>query len=214
MRIFNEYNLHNSRLREGIKSNQSNWEDCTMYVQDLISPEINITVEITKEEADNFKEMCRMLAYSSIHIDACVLLSDLRLASNWNTVLPVEKSFIELSEASLQSLKRFKVEIDKMRHSDGFCFGNTVNTLIPNQENVLQDILQDVDEISKFSQIEMDQLLSCSKSRTISEREIINILSHLKTRNSAIISVAPFGSVTYGFGGQRTNFNILVDAGS
>lgn len=221
MHFFNEYIFYLIiRLREGVKSNQSNWEDCTMFVQDLISPGVNVTVEITKEEADNFVEVCKMNAHPIIHdriIDNYVLkLSESRLASRSNIAFPAEKSVTELSETSVQSLKRFKVEIEKRRHLDEYYADNAVNTAatrsILSQEIVLQDTIN-VDEISKFSQIEMDQLLSCSKIRTISEQEIINILTSLKTYNSAIISVTPFGSITYGFGGHRTNFNVLITTG-
>lgn len=189
-----------------------------MYVQDLMSPGINVTVEITKEEAANFQEICKMLASPSIHeqiIDEYMSkLSELRLDSKSSIVFAMEKSVTEISEASLQSLQRFKVEIEKRETLDRDSSGKNEATVrsIPCQENVLHDTIN-VDEISKFSQIEMDQLLSPSKSRTISELEIINILSHLRPFQPAIISVTPFGSVTYGFGGQRTNFNILITTG-
>lgn len=208
----------NFRLRERAKSNQANCDDCTMFVQDLTSPGTNITVEITKEEADNFKEICKILASQSIHeqvIDEYVLkLSELRSSSNLNVVIPMEKSVTEFSEASLQSLKRFKVEIEKRQNLDEGCFSKNDATtrLVSSQENVLQDAFN-VDEILKFINIEMDQFLSSSMSRTTTEHEIINILSHLKAFNSAIISVTPFGSAVYGFGGQKTNFNILITTG-
>lgn len=208
----------NSRLRECPKSNQANCDDCTMFVQDLISPGTNITVEITKEEANNFKQICKMLATQSIHelvIDEYVLkLSELRSSSNLTAVSPMEKSVTEFSEVSLQSLQRFKVEIEKRQNLDEGCFSKNDATtrLVSGQENVLQDTFN-ADEILKFINIEMDQFLSSSKSRTTIEHEIINILSHLKAFNSAIISVTPFGSAVYGFEGQKTNFNILITTG-
>lgn len=40
-----------------------NWQNCTMYVQDLVRPEINITAEISKEEAENFQHMCQIFEH-------------------------------------------------------------------------------------------------------------------------------------------------------
>lgn len=45
-------------LREAIKSNPENWTNCAMYVQDITSPGINITAEISNQEAHVFKTMC------------------------------------------------------------------------------------------------------------------------------------------------------------
>lgn len=44
-----------------------NWKNCSMYVQDPISPSTNITAELTKYEVDNFIKMCKIFAtYESI----------------------------------------------------------------------------------------------------------------------------------------------------
>lgn len=50
------------RLRDGIEKNPENWKNCTMYVQDLIRPGINVTAEVPKKEVDNFQQLCQMFA--------------------------------------------------------------------------------------------------------------------------------------------------------
>lgn len=47
-------------LRNAIKSNPKNWTNCTMFVQDIAFPGINITAEVSRQEALNFKLMCKM----------------------------------------------------------------------------------------------------------------------------------------------------------
>lgn len=50
------------RLRSALKIFPENWEDCPMFVQDLVRPEINITAEISKNTAENFQKMCKQFA--------------------------------------------------------------------------------------------------------------------------------------------------------
>lgn len=45
------------------------------------------------------------------------------------------------------------------------------------------------------------------------ETKIINILSHYIKAFDSTLRLKIFGSTTYGFGGSRTNFNILVNTG-
>lgn len=40
----------------------NNWENCAMWVQDVISLSTNITAEITEKEANNFVRMCQVFA--------------------------------------------------------------------------------------------------------------------------------------------------------
>lgn len=199
-----------------------------MYVTDLLSPEMNIAVEVTEEEANNFKEMCKLFASASISTYEQAIhsyircLSELKSVSRSNESLLMEKSVIGLDESSLQSMQRFKIEVDRQCcNLDGTCssrkddnhISSNSNTSMSNEENALENFIE-IDEIVKFSQIEMDQILSSSKSRINNEWEIIKILSHLKTFDSTITSVRPFGSVRFGFAGQRTNFNVSISAGN
>lgn len=49
-------------MRDGIAACPNNWQNCVMWVQDIILPHINITAEITKEEVDSFVSMCRIFS--------------------------------------------------------------------------------------------------------------------------------------------------------
>lgn len=217
-----------SRLREGIELNALSWENCAMYVQDL-KLGINATAEISKQEANNFKDMCRTFASAALldqTIDEYLLkLSKMRAASS------IEKSNYELSEASLNSLQRFGDAIpslEKQMNDEGascssgsssIVSNNTSGTKanagahsITNSVKRLEDAIK-VDEILKSSKIEMNLILTRSKSRIQSEQEIISLLSFLLTTYVSTITVTPYGSVTYGFGGNKTNFNILIITG-
>lgn len=50
------------RLREGIKTSPENWQNCTMYVQDLVRPDLNIAAEISEADAFCFQKMCQIFA--------------------------------------------------------------------------------------------------------------------------------------------------------
>lgn len=49
-------------MHTGIEASRENWQNCTMYVQDLVRPDVNITAEISKEAAYSFQEMCQIFA--------------------------------------------------------------------------------------------------------------------------------------------------------
>lgn len=58
--VCQHYSIASScRLREGIKAAPENWTNCSMFVQDLVRPDINITAEVPKEAAENFQQMCQ-----------------------------------------------------------------------------------------------------------------------------------------------------------
>lgn len=202
-----------------------------MYVQDLRLG-INATAEISKQEATNFKEMCRNFLTATLYeqtIDEYLLkLSQIRAAKlNFSSVCPIQKSNYELSEASLNSLQRFKdviINLDKQTNGEGtnssFNVGSNISTIyanitghsISNSIKKLEDAIE-VDEILKSTKIEMNKILTRSQSRIQNEQEIVELLSFLLTTYDSTITVIPFGSVTYGFGGSRTNFNILIITG-
>lgn len=50
------------RLRSAINTSPENWENCPMFVQDLVRSNINITTEIPKQTAANFQQMCKRFA--------------------------------------------------------------------------------------------------------------------------------------------------------
>lgn len=50
------------RLRTGIGNSSENWKNCSMFVQDLVRPNVNVTAEISQKAAQNFQEMCQIFA--------------------------------------------------------------------------------------------------------------------------------------------------------
>lgn len=49
-------------MRDGIKACPNNWQNCIIWVQDIVSPHINITAEISKPEVDKFVRMCQLFS--------------------------------------------------------------------------------------------------------------------------------------------------------
>lgn len=47
-------------MRDGIKACPENWTNCSMYVQDPVLLSTNITAELTKQDVDNFRKMCKL----------------------------------------------------------------------------------------------------------------------------------------------------------
>lgn len=45
-----------------MKASPENWEDCPMFVQDLVRSNVNITAEVSKSTAENFQKMCKQFA--------------------------------------------------------------------------------------------------------------------------------------------------------
>lgn len=74
--------------------------------------------------------------------------------------------------------------------------------------------LGNVIEISQVSQVaEMIDIISRTEKRIQYEVEIMKILGYYLKKLDSTLGFIPFGSSTYGFGGSKTNFNILVNAG-
>lgn len=45
-----------------MKANPKNWENCALYVQDIVSPGLNVAAEISRQEITNFKLMCQLFS--------------------------------------------------------------------------------------------------------------------------------------------------------
>ncbi|XP_055326064.1 uncharacterized protein LOC129579895 isoform X2 [Sitodiplosis mosellana] len=60
-----------NRLRDGISESPANWKNCTMYVEDVTRPGINIAAEITTKDAYGFQEMCQVFAKKNICHKIC-----------------------------------------------------------------------------------------------------------------------------------------------
>lgn len=144
-----------------------------------------------------------------------------------DSVSSVKNSVHELNKASLYTQESLKDVIAKMEYKNANDFSSKDSGNISIERNVnankgacstmnsvkkLEDIIS-INDVLQLTQIEMDQILSPSTSRIKSEQEIIEKLSSLLLNIDSAITITKFGSVTYGFGGTSTNFNILVTAG-
>lgn len=56
-------------MRDGIAAKPENWRNCVMWVQDIVSPSVNITAEISKEDALNFIKLCQIFCSYTYSID-------------------------------------------------------------------------------------------------------------------------------------------------
>lgn len=106
-------------LRDGIKSNPKNWNNCTMFVQDVVMPGLNIAAEIPEEEAMNFKIMCKMFAKykptnnnKSIDIPKVVMDRSTSIEQVENVFSLIDKEIAKACNASrLESREGFEEEI-------------------------------------------------------------------------------------------------------
>lgn len=101
-----------------------NWENCTMCVQDLIQPHVNITAEISKQEVDNFVRLCQIFSkQSSKYFDDCFTRNTLSTVSktdvpseilkhNPDFLSSIEKEILNSRMPTvLETRKRYEVEI-------------------------------------------------------------------------------------------------------
>lgn len=75
----------------------------------------------------------------------------------------------------------------------------------------LDDLIK-TDNLSKIMVKEMIDFASRTNSRIRNEKDIAKILELYLKETDTTLKFVPFGSSTYGFGGSKTNFNILVNA--
>lgn len=215
MQLINFFSIEFS-LRDGIDANPDNWHDCAMYVHDIKSPGLNITAEISKEEAANFKKICQMFYSNDCHgkwideymkkLHAIQLTKKLALnpslsgsnASLNSVASSVKSTSFKTNDAfSVQSLKTAIGSIENNMTNPG-----------PSASTKLENIIK-VENVYKSIKTEMNNILSRSANRIQAENTIIQLLS---TVFISKVDIAPFGSATYGFGGTKTDFNILINA--
>lgn len=110
-------------MRDGIKACPANWSNCSMWVQDLVSPCTNITAEISKQEVDNFLKMCRMfsthvpklnLSKSSGLPNTASSVNEINANANRNVdlIVSIEKEITNsLSPSYLEFRQRSELEI-------------------------------------------------------------------------------------------------------
>lgn len=85
-------------------------------------------------------------------------------------------------------------------------------THAPALSNHVKDVCES-DEMFKAIAAEMIGFVTRTKARNHDEEHILNTLNGYLNEFDSKIKLVPFGSSTYGFGGTRTNFNILASAG-
>lgn len=162
-----------------------------MYVEDLKSPGLNVAAEIPKEEAHSFKTVCQILTtfpHQKI-IDAYLTkLSPFQATGKAGG-----------SNSSINSLTLMKANSGEAKKI------NPTRELSPLDSLTLKDVTKKVSQVADF--------VSRTDTRIENEAKIMETLtSHLKGMDSTLKAIS-FGSSTYGFGGRKTNFNILVNAG-
>lgn len=191
--------------------NAANWRNCTMFVQDLVTPGLNIAAEVTKEDAYNFQEMCQMFSTAQKHSPVKRALKCPQPA-----VLPVRKA---LSQTSLNKLNVSKSVVNRSNPTKT----EKLVTPAPNPMKkvatkrvvakasvVLENAIKDGTFFDVIN-AEMAKFSTRSDERIRNEARILGILKqHFKIFDRALILV-PIGSSTFGFGCCDSNYNILVD---
>lgn len=228
--------LKHFSLRDGISANPGNWDNCTMFIEDISSPGVNVAAEIPQKEAHNFKKLCQVMttfSHGNIIEEYISRLLPLQSTgkndgSNLNvnslTAMKIVSSISnETLTISLESLKTaIKVIEKEMKDSSpkpsiSKQCENVINSMGANSTAVLSNItklgdLIKTDKVSKAIAAEMINFVSRTETRIQNEAGILKLLAtYLKGMDSKLKCMT-FGSSTYGFGGSKTNLNILVNA--
>lgn len=195
-----------------------------MYVQDLVSPGINIAAEISEDDANNFKHMCKVFAsadfrdqtiaeyvtkiseerstYLTITLDNSMNLTHRPASEPCKTVVPTPKCSDAVSNSKLPAVS-----------SPNTNSNNSNDDLKLAASKELEDMMK-IDTITKQNtKIEMDDILTRSTYRIKREQEILRLLTFFMTTYVPTIKFMPFGSTTYGFGETSSEFNILLSSG-
>lgn len=86
-----------------------------------------------------------------------------------------------------------------------------VNVILPTMP--FDDLKKLIDDGNIFKQIAIEAKgLECrNNDRVYKEARILEVLRHYLQNFDSKLNLLTFGSSTYGFGGGKTNFNILID---
>lgn len=175
-----------------------------MFVQDIKASGVNIAAEITKEEACNFKKLCQLFSSDSSHES---FIDD--YMSKLCQMQPASKVGSTLSLDSADSTK----DQSKQESSRLSIYNSNGGFDIPRSSNATKK-LEDVVEIEQVAQAisaGIIDITSRTTARVHNEKRIVTLLTHYLKVLDPTLEVIPFGSATYGFGGAKTNFNILVN---
>lgn len=189
-----------------------------MFVQDLVDAGINVTAEVSKEEAYNFQEMCQM--FSTGRETSPVKRIPRSPITNSQ---PVRKAF---SHNSLNDLKSnanrvlHTMKIDKPKAlatvatpetaSNAMKRVATAKKAVAKVSVILENAIKDGSIFSAIT-TELDKI-ERSDERIRHETRILGILKqHFKIFDRAVVLI-PFGSTVFGFASCNSNYNIFVDA--
>ena len=189
-----------------------------MFVQDLIDDGLNITAEVSKEEAYNFQEMCQM--FSTIRKSSPAKRVPKPLPSP--NVQSVRKAFSHNSLNDMKTSANHVASSTKNEKSKSSITATTVDVtsntvkkiatakkVVAKVSVILENTIKDG---SIFNMITMElEKITHSSDRIRHETRILGILKqHFKIFDRAL-ALIPFGSTVYGFAACNSNYNIFVD---
>lgn len=195
------------RLRDGIEAHAYNWQNCTMFVQDIKSPGTNICAEIPEDAANRFKQMCKVFASNDTYeqsIDDFMVQTE---QSNQYTAQRLATTLGEASENKLQHLDNAIKPFISHENASSNSFSSNPATL-----QKLKSVIIVTDVLHKIP-TNMTCLVNRVVKRCFDEIEIVALLTRYLKIFDSNFKVMQWGSSTYGFGGTSTNFNILVNTG-
>lgn len=185
-----------------------------MYIQDLTSPGTNVAAEISKEQANNFIQMCNIFASNRSH-ERCIddyVTKLMQIHTSRATVNNVSspKTALENLKSAVAAVKT-PSGITNTAIAKVSCTTSTNNPIPTHKLTELIDVQRIAQTIPSIAV----GLAHHTAQRRSAEVEIQTLLKrHLKEFHSSF-DVLSFGSTAYGkFGGSHTDFNILVTAGS
>lgn len=218
--------------------NPSNHSTATLFNNEIVMkpPGVRMVAKVQDDDAFYVNRITSSASSSSNELPANLFTVTLphgkppsvaNSISSSNSASVVKNSVHELSKPSFHTKDNFKDVFTNMGHRNANDFGLKVNgsTIVVTNSNApkgacstlnsvkkLEDVIS-LDDVLQLSLCEMDRILSYACNRVENEQEIIAGLSSLLFKIDSAINIEKFGSVTYGFGGANTNFNILVTAG-
>lgn len=178
-----------------------------MFVQDLVSSGLNITAEVSREEAYNFQEMCQMFSRAQKHSTIN------RIPKCQTSINIVQKT---LSQTSLNKLNGSKSIVNRSNQTKTMTTVPipvkkvTTKRIMTKPSVLLETAIKDGTVFDAIS-IELAKFSKHSDVQFRNESRILGILKqHFKIFDRTL-ALIPFGSRTFGFGRTNSNYNILID---
>lgn len=187
-----------------------------MFVQDIKSPGINITVDVPEAEAKNFQQMCRTFESSNligkaideyllkVHRSRPARVVDLTIDVDSDSDEPPPPKRPALENRAADSSSNTNNNSKASSNMDDSSASDNIQTLTKAVMSRKKQIFEDIPAtVAGF--------VSRTTHRISGERDIVNFLRSFFKAHSITVQMKPFGSATYGFGGSETDFNILVN---